>query len=318
MGSQLPLFDDYKDTEKLKEMLKQSLEPIPIFKDNNNSLDELIPEEALLALNRNYPTSAIHVSRIIKLSADKISKGVNITREEISSELAIPWARTQGTINVMRKMELLKPNSSLTPFGQLVYQFSPFIDDHGLLWLLHYLVSSNANLVIWSYLFNQIIETKEEFTINDITPGFVSLEGRWSSKSLRTKAPKEIGGIVHSYTDDIFSPLKLIDKVDTGVYYANRNSGIIPPLIWLSILLIYRARYYPGVSALEIPLIIDANFSPGRICYRSELLVRQTLDDLHNANLLTVETRSGLDQIRFKKEINWLSAVQMYFEETLS
>jgi len=41
---------------------------------------------------------------------------------------------------------------------------------------------------------------------------------------------------------------------------------------------------------------------------QNEATVRRVLDELHNAGLLTVETRSGLDQVRFKREFTWLSA----------
>ena len=66
---------------------------------------------------------------------------------------------------------------------------------------------------------------------------------------------------------------------------------------------------HPGAAWLEVALISRAHFSPGRILRRNEAAVRRALDDLHSAGLLTVETRLGLDQIRFKREHTWLSAV---------
>ena len=39
----------------------------------------------------------------------------------------------------------------------------------------------------------------------------------------------------------------------------------IPPYVWLSSILAYRDRFYPGAASLETHLLIDADFSPGRL-----------------------------------------------------
>ena len=70
----------------------------------------------------------------------------------------------------------------------------------------------------------------------------------------------------------------------------------------------------PGASSLEVPLLTHANYSPGRILRQNEVAARQAMDELHNAGQLTVETRSGLDQVRFKREKNWLSTIAEYLQ----
>jgi hypothetical protein len=103
--------------------------------------------------------------------------------------------------------------------------------------------------------------------------------------------------------------------VDKGHYLLITDAFDIHPLIWLSSILAYRDRYYPGVASLESHLLVDAHFSPGRIFHQKEEMVRQALDKLHNSGFITVETRLGLDQVRFKREITWISAIARYFEE---
>ena len=124
-----------------------------------------------------------------------------------------------------------------------------------------------------------------------------------------------MGGIIRTYSDEMFAPLGLAWATRHRRLRCPQGHGAIPPLIWLACLLVYRDRYYPGAASLETPLIVDAHFSPGRILRQREAAVRRALDELHNAGLLAVETRSGLDQVRFRREITWLSAVRRYFEE---
>lgn len=314
MTGQLSLFDP-DPQDKSPTSVVQDLDVITIPKDLSGShLTDLVPDDALLALTRNYAPKAVHVGRILSLLQEKSEQGEAITRDEIAEKLSMPWASAQGTINVMRKAGLVDTKTKITPLGALVLAKSPYLDNQGLLWFLHFLLGSNAQLVLWSNTFNFVLQDKDEITIHETSDFFQGLTGRWSEKSLKEKAPKEIGAIFRTYTDDMLFDLRLITKEDTGSYQIFSNSGTIPKLVWLSVILAYRDRYYPGASSLEVPLLIRAHYSPGRILRQNEAIIRKALDELHNADLLTVETRSGLDQVRFKREITWLSAITAYLQ----
>lgn len=315
MTGQLSLFDHRPEDEKSPIKLEQELGQISINMDMQGArLTDLIPEGATLALTRNYSPRTINISRILSLLEERKFEKIPITRDEIGEQLSMTYAVTQGTINVMRKMDLIYPKNRITPFGSLVFSFSPYLDDSGLLWILHYLIASNASLVLWSNLFNIVLVNREEITIHEASADFQILEGRWSEKSIKVKVPKELGAIFRTYTEDLFSDLRIFYKEDTGVYSINSNTEIIPPEIWLCAILVYRDFYYPRSSALEVPLIVRANYSPGRILRQNEANVRKALDDLHNIGILTVETRSGLDQVRFKRDITWISAISDYLQ----
>ena len=309
MTGQLSLFDQKPELGGPQDDLVQPLEPIGLLKDRPDAkLPDLVPASASLELNRHYETRAVHIGRILTTLNEKLANDETITRDEIGQQLSMTRALTDGTMNVMRRMGMVDPKTRITPFGSLVLAHSPYLDDSGLLWLLHYLLASDAELGWWSNLFNAALHDREQVSIQEITEFFRPLEGRWSEKTIKDKIPSEVNGIFKTYTEALFSRLTLVHKIDTGSYQSFWNTGVIPPYIWLSIILAYRDRYYPGASALEIPLIVRANYSPGRILRQNEATVRRVLDELHNAGLLTVETRSGLDQVRFKREFTWLSA----------
>ena len=316
MSGQLSLFDYAARLPKAEIALDQEIEPIPVHKDVPGlTLPDRVPEGARLSLNRTYAPRASHVSRILRLAIERRSEKEPIKREDISSELAVSWARIEGTINVMRRCLLLSPDNAPTPLGSLVHAYSLYIDDSGLLWLLHYLLASDAYLVLWSHLFNGILLGIEEISVAGASQCFGSLAGRWSESSLEVKVPKEVGGILRTYADEMLTPLGILTKRDVGIYDVHSSTARIPPLIWLACVLVYRDRYYPGVPSLEVRLIADANYSPGRILRQKEIAARRALDELHDLDMLTVETRSGLDQVRFRREVTWLSALARHFEE---
>lgn len=315
MPGQLSLFNHEPENDQHIFNLKQTLDPISVNKDISGArLTDLVPEKATLALTRGYGIRAVQVGRILKLLQEKREEDGAITREEVGHVLSMTWAAAQSYINVMRHIGLIDRKTRITPFGSLVLMYSPFIDNTGVLWLLHYILGSNANLVLWSNLFNIAINEMEEFSIYEITKIFQVLDGRWSEKTLSKKVPRELGAILKTYSEDMFFPLRIINKEDTGNYQAFWSTGILPSLVWLSVLLVYRDRYYSGASALEVPLIVHGQYSPGRILRQNEVELRRALDDLHNADLLTVETRSGLDQVRFRREHTWLSTIAEHMQ----
>jgi hypothetical protein len=309
MSKQLSLFVSSQSNQS--GVWAQSPEVISLQKDLPGvSLIDLIPTNARLELTRHYEIQSMHLSRILQLLNNPRDSKPN--NEAVAQHLSIPSARTKATFAFGRKAGLFTSDYSLTSFGNLVHTENPYLDDKGLLWLLHYVLASNANLVIWSTAFNDLSVNKSEVDLGEITQRLSNASGKWSELTLKKKAPAELRGTFRCYTEEIFSPLDLITHVGGTKYEFNSNTAIIPPLIWLSSLLVYRDQYYPGAPSLEIPLIVDGNFSPGRIFRQSQASVRKALDELHNAGLLSVEARSGLDQVRFKRDATWLSVAAQY------
>lgn len=313
MTAQLSLFDHTPGEGDDLLDLSQEIVSLSLDKDHSNErLSDLIPNGALLELVRSYETRAVHVSRILNLLEGNRASGQVLLRDEISQQLSMTNALGESTISVMRRMALIDPQYNITALGRLVVTNSPYLDDPGLLWLLHYLLASDAQLILWANLFDSVLLERDEITVPGAAEVFRPLAGRWSDYSISKKIPKELRAIFRTYDQALFSALRLIREDTPGSYVVFRETEPIPLLIWLSILLVYRDRYYPGATSLEVPLIARAHYSPGRVLRRNEATVRQALDELHSAGLLTVETRLGLDQVRFKREYTWLSAVAQH------
>jgi hypothetical protein len=298
---------------------QQPIAPILIQKDSvQNSFPDLIPDDCILSLTRHYDIQSIHISKILQLLFNQTNKINGLTRQELANTLSIPLARIQGTFSTMRKIELVTSDNRLSQFGELIYHTKPYLDDSGLLWFFHFLLASNASNIIWGYLFDNALNKNGKLYIRDITQDFSVLSGKWSEKSLNKKVPREVTAIFNAYLVGFLSPLQLISKFETGEYYYESNTVTVPDLIWLAALLAYRDRYYPNAPSLEVPLIVDAHFAPGRLFRANEMETRTRLDAINDLGLISVETRSGLDQVRFKRDITWLSALALYLQGGVS
>lgn len=312
MPVQSSFFDNPPKSQK-SEVWEQPVEAIPLQKDMPGvSLASIVPSNARLELTRHYEIHSPHLSRILHLLDE--TRDFKQTIEQIAQRLSIPSARTEATLSFGRKTGMISSENSLTRFGELILKKNPYLDDKGLLWFLHYLLASNASLIVWSLAFNYLSVNKPEVDLNEITQVLTKATDKWSEKTLKKKAPAELRGTLRCYTEEIFSALELVTHIKGTKYEFNSNTSVIPPLIWLGSLTVYRDQYYPGTPSLEIPLIIDGNFSPGRIFRQNQVSVRKALDELHNAGLLTVEARSGLDQVRFKRDTTWLSVLALHLK----
>lgn len=316
MTGQLPLFNDTQSEPRPVEVGEQALEVIPLDKDRATSVVELTPVDGQFAFTKNYNISGGLVGRLLRALDEKMEvAGATIGRDTFASDLTIPTQRVDGLFNFIRKGDMVTAKNQLTPFGQLILQKDPYLLNLGLLWFLHYMMASNARLVIWNRLFDHIFYQGDEVAPSESLSYFTDVKANMTDKVFQKNGRNEIGAILRTYADDLFKPLGLIMRIDIGRYTILTDEFAISPYILLASLLTYRDRYYPGAATLEIPLLVDAHFSPGRLFRQKDAWVRRALDSLHGRGLLAVETRLGLDQVRFKSNFTWLSAVASHFQE---
>jgi hypothetical protein len=187
------------------------------------------------------------------------------------------------------------------------------MDSTNILMNFHYLLASDANLIIWSHVFNNLLFRENEWKKINIIEEFLILSGRLTGAYIKKMIQEEIKGVLTSYSEGFLKNTGLVNWNEDEIT-AEVDTLDVHPLIWLSAILIYRDRYYPNTPSLEIPLIVDANYCPTRIFRQNQIAALKALDELHKKGFLTIETRSGLDQVRFKKGVTWLSAVNEYFK----
>lgn len=273
-----------------------------------------------------HPDGKLELTRGFYLYADKFSRVLTYLAHERQASEAVyeqlakatgmsePRVEAFGQYGVY--MELLLPRSLReTPLCDLVLQYDPFFDQPGTLWLLHYLFAGNPQLVVWNYMCNAILPSVPEISKDEAAEQFLPFVGTWSESSIRKKVRKELRAFFASYAYEMFAPLKYLREVQDNIYAVTRDVTLVPPLILLATALIYRDRLWPGSSGIEIPTLVYADHSPGRIMRQRELYLRQALDKVHETGRLTIESKANLDQVRFRTGMTWLDAVRAYYEE---
>jgi hypothetical protein len=314
MMDQLGLFNQQNSKKVNKGSMVQPLEVVELPKNQNIGELYSVPPKAQFRFTNNYRITNNYLGHVINSIVRIRQDSSDVSMNAIADHVSIPKERLKSVINFLRKSVIIDENYNLTQFGHIIQNTDPFFLDKGLLWFLHYLISSNANLVIWSRLFSKVLIHGIEAYPREFIKSFLDVKGKMSEKNFLHNGSSEITATLTSYTEGLFKPLNLVTRTDHGTYTFIQDDYYIQELILLATIFVFRDRYFPGVATLEIPQIIMHDYSPGLIFRLKEFRIREGLDQLHKLNLITVETRLGLDQIRFKDDFSWLDAVNIHFE----
>lgn len=310
MTDQPGLFDQEKSNKKAQRNLHQEIKPITLISSFIDTQVIMIGDQGIFRFLNNYEQHSNYLNLVLSQYQYKDNE---VIRNKIK-ELSIPNSRLTGINNLLKASDLISAEDTITLFGDLVLQNDPYLLNTGFLWFLHYYISSNANVLLWSRLFNQLLEPGKEVSPKSFIRQFMDVIGGMKEKTFIWNGSKEIGAILRTYSEGLFKSLRImIHSEDVHIFI--QDDFYIPDLILLACILIYRDRYFPGVASLESEKIIFGDYSPGRILRKNETQIRRALDQLHNKGLITVETRLGLDQIRFKNNLSWLDAINLYFKD---
>lgn len=266
-----------------------------------------------LQFTNGYRPRFDQISRILQylLSQEGRKK---IPRKEIVDTLGIPNKQVENLTSMMTGFGLVLPRATtLTPFGKAVILSDPYFDKLETLWIIHYIVSSNPEWVVWHRIINTVLPMQDRFEVDQISNQYFSdLKVHYSEKTFTDKLPKEVGAVFAAYTRSELSRLGILGIEATGNF--NKSSPVgIPDLAFLFCLLYYRDKYSPGSSAMNIEDICLAENSPGRVNNLPEYQIRTILGNLHDAGLVRIEKFANLDQIRFSETVTQESVLHLIY-----
>lgn len=266
----------------------------------------------------NYPTSGVkmklqftngyrprfdQMSRILQylLAQGQVNK---VSRPQIVSELGIPDRQAENLISMMTGFGLVNPRvTTLTPLGNAIVKFDPYFERIETLWILHYIVSSNSDYVVWYRIINEILPVETTLSVDRVSEQFFSdLHVHFSERSVTEKLPKEVGAVLAAYSRSEFAQLGLLTDSVRGDFERARPVAV-PDLAFLFCLLYYRDHYSPGSTAISNKDVYQAEHSPGKVFNLPDHQVRATVERLHDAGLVRLEKLANLDQVRFSDEL---------------
>jgi len=272
-------------------------------------------EDADLEFTRGFYVHFDQISRILnfvaraeiqsRFSADLLAGTTGLSSDQASTQAKIAAA-----------MELLVPRSYRpTAFGRLVADRDIFFEELGTLWVCHYALSAWPRRLVWNHLTNCVLPTEDTASLEQMRATLAPLSGLWAANTWRNNLRQEVNSLFNAYTEQAFRRLHYLRQTDEGAYALTDSPATVPSRAFLATLLIYRDRFLPGASGLEVPTICTADHSPGRLLHLDELRVRALLNQLHEAGQLAIEAKADLDQIRFHPGQTWLTVMQTYYEE---
>jgi hypothetical protein len=266
-----------------------------------------------LQFTNGYRPRFDQISRIMQFLLTKEGQK-KVSRQEIISALGIPDKQIENLTSMMTGFGLVRPRVSLlTNFGKAVIQSDPYFDKLETLWIIHYIVSSNPEWVVWYRIINSVLPVQDRFEVDQVSSQYFSdLAIHFSERTVSEKLPKEVGAVFAAYSRSELFHLGILEAEGTG-NFKKSNPVEVPDLVFLFCLLYYRDKYSPGSSAINTEDACLAEYSPGRVLNLPEYQVRTILGNLHNAGLVRLEQLANLDQVRLSDSMTQESVLKRIY-----
>jgi hypothetical protein len=266
--------------------------------------------------NMNYKIHALsgfylYFDQIISIFRTKYINNNLLSLEQLSNQTGINVRKVGSILNYLSEIGLSKKITLKgTELGNIIFENDTYLKNDGTLWLIHYLQSTNNYLVIWNRVMNQLI-LKNKFKKEEMLVLFEDLKDIVSDYTYKNHFRKEINTIIDAYINQGFSKLNIISN-DNDIICVNKNHDV-PNYIILASIVRYRDNNYPGATSININELCKNINSPGRIFLYDEHIFRKKIEDMKNHNLLNIESRGDLDQVRIMDGLKFEDIVKKYY-----
>lgn len=256
-----------------------------------------------LQFTNGYRPHFDQISRILQFLVARESDK-KVPQREIVEALGIPTNQVENLVSMMIGFGLVAPRTNvITGLGKTIIQSDPYFEKSETLWIIHYIVSSEPEWVVWYRVVNKAISSLDKFSVDMASRQFFGdLVGQFSDRTIAEKLPKEVGAVLASYTRTELSKLNLIEMESTG-HFVTTTPTDISSLAFLYCILFFKERYLPGASAMTIEDIGLAENGPGRVLNLPEHRIRALLSEAHVEGLIRLEQLANLDQVRIPESL---------------
>ncbi|WP_312048274.1 DUF4007 family protein [Anaerotignum sp.] len=228
-----------------------------------------------------------------------------------------------------------KRTQSFTELGNLIFEYDPYIEEMGTLWLLHYKLATNFNeATAWYDFFNEF--NLNEFTRDDFVLQLNSFIRMNDNEVSERSLEDDFNCIINTYVPRIKSnpekvhpesnidcplgELGLIDivnknhKDDQGkrqVLYKKSvpKKDTIHPLVLLAVIL----DNADGETEIKISAIQNDKNNAGKIFNLDIISLITLLNKIELLGYIKVIRTAGLDVVRIENEMNFLDCVREYY-----
>lgn len=224
-----------------------------------------------------------------------------------------------------------KKNQNLTELGKIVFENDAYMEEIGSIWLVHYMLATNAEeATSWYVFYNEF--NKNEFSLEDFHSAVVKYVRMQDSVAIPSDRVIEddFNCIVNTYVpraklnptkvhpesniDCPLGELALVDVIDkrNGIYKKTvPKLDMIPQLILLSAII----NSANGEKEIRISALQNDKFQIGKIFNLDSITLINALYRLEASELIKVIRTAGLDIIRIETDMSFLDCVKAYYDE---
>ena len=201
---------------------------------------------------------------------------------------------------------------TITKLGYLVYEYDPYFESFGTMWLLHYGLSKNIDAEVWYYLTNKFLPSNSEFKYSDVIKSLQTGGIGHNQNPKRLKSDTRI--YLRAFTDPKgLKEINFLVKANKDTYKKGSPHGQHPLLI-AYILFDQRKENYPEVKTVSINELLTADGNVGKVCLLNRENLEKFLYQLQGMGYLVVSKFADLDQVAFKFEGNPLEILEEYYK----
>ncbi len=220
-------------------------------------------------------------------------------------------------------------NQHLTPFGELVYENDPYIEEDGTLFLIHYFLASNEDMATaWYFFFNQfkMIEITQDSFVSALKAYLLERLKEGENLPSDRALNDDYDCIIKTYTHSAnstpesnmecpLSDIEIVTAVDgktkTYTKLAPKLTAI-NPLILLAIIINENAKL-EGAAEIKISKLENDSCNIGKIFNLDSLAIAIYLDKLQNMGHISVNRTAGLDVITLRTNWDFNQCVAEYY-----
>ena len=197
----------------------------------------------------------------------------------------------------------------LTPFGRLLWEQDPYLEQRMTWWLLHSMLVCNRELATSWYLFFNQMQVNQMEREEAEAALFYEMERYTQGQTFSAKTVKDdCAAILHMYvrskereydpedtTRSPFADLGLLELEGRKIVCKTPAPEELPVEVIYDVLL----RQAEGSQYLLLDQVIEGIDSPGRLFFLNRARLYDALLVLQNRKLLTINRTAGLDMIYF-------------------
>lgn len=263
-------------------------------------------------LTAGYRLDFAQISRIAWFCSDPSSQ--NLKGSVVAEQLGISYARLHRLWMIACALGMgRKGRWQTSELGNVILRYDRFLVDIGTLWLLHWTISSNSELVVWNTMVNHVFPENHAVTMTTAKTYFTHLLGGFSRESFDKHLNKEINSFFDAYTNQYLSELGYLGEEGSKTYVLGHHKPV-PPHIVCAAILSFRDLFASRATTIDVSTLAREPNGPGRVFNFTERQVRDLLEEIESLGYLYVETRADLDQIRFRDDYDFLDAVSAYYK----